>query len=80
MFELKGRELLPISFDNIHSLFINASYIVKGSGTTEVHEAEEIAINSKSTTVSFGSTSPIPENSTLIMTMYDCMISDYKVI
>ena len=50
--------------------FANASYIVKGSGTTEiVHEAEEITINSKSTTVSFGFTSPIPKNSTLIMTI-----------
>ncbi len=50
--------------------FANASYIVKGSGTTEVvHEAEEITINSKSTTVSFGFTTPIPKNSTLIMTI-----------
>ena len=55
--------------------FANASYIVKkgsSSGTTSeevVHEAEEITINSKSTTVSFGFTTPIPKNSTLIMTI-----------
>ena len=48
--------------------FANASYIVKGA-TEVVHEAEEITINSKSTTVSFGFTTSIPKNSTLIMTI-----------
>ena len=49
--------------------FANASYIVKGGKDTTVHEAEEITINSKSTTVSFGFTTPIPKNSTLIITI-----------
>ncbi len=49
--------------------FASASYTIKGN-PDEVHEAEEISINMKSTTVSFGFSSPIPPDSTLVLTIH----------
>ncbi|KAL7428645.1 hypothetical protein ACHAXM_001361 [Skeletonema potamos] len=50
--------------------FSHASYIVKGgTAENEKHEAEEISVNFKSTTVSFGFTNPLPPSSTLLLTI-----------
>ena len=54
--------------------FASASYTIKSEGQSpseeKKHEAEEISTNTKSTTVTFGFTTPIPPDATLLLTIH----------
>ena len=75
-----GPDVVSSSKITLHAkelCFASASYTIKSGddqspSEEKKHEAEEISTNTKSTTVTFGfgTTSPIPPNATLLLTIH----------